>query len=244
MLEERKQEILNPGEPHGANLDCTSHEANPRREDTVSRSETDKDKAQDTATSSQRLNGTEYHAAHQTHYERKIQSGHLTQTENVAKSELKTENTSVARQQDTREAQTAELTQPQIQKSETERSQKLEGGGQNNGPPHFSPAHGGQNNGPHFSPAASSGSRNNVNTPSSPSATSGLRHVRNEEERAYNRSFKSCFNLEMVRTLPQQVSSARGADGVQGGHGTTEGRLDGTLWKLCLEQHPAGWSSN
>ena len=240
MLEERKQEILNPSEPHGVNLE-TSHQDDLEQGDKL-RSETDKDKAQDTATSSQRLNGTEYHAAHQTHYETKIQSGHLTQTENVAKSELKTENTSVARQQDTREAQTAELTQPQIQKSETERSQKLEG--QNNGPPHFSPAHGGQNNGPHFSPAASSGSRNNVNTPSSPSATSGLRHVRNEEERAYNRSFKSYFNLERVRTLPQQVSSARGADGVQGGHGTTEGRLDGTLWKLCPEQHPAGWSSN
>ena len=188
MLEERKQEILNPGEPHGANLnlDCTSHQSNPRREDTVSRSETDNNKAQDTVTSSQRLNGTEYHVAHETHYETKIQSGHLMQTENVAKSEPKTENTSVARQQDTREVQTAEITQPQIQKSETERSQKLEG--QNNGPPHFSPAHGGQNNGPHFSPAASSGSRNNVNTTSSPAVSSGLRHVRNEEQRAYNRS--------------------------------------------------------
>ena len=191
MLEERKQEILNPGEPHGANLnpDSTFHEANPRREDTVSRSETDKDKAQDTATSTQRLNGTEYHAAHQTHYETKIQSAHLTQTENVAKSEPKTENTSAARQQDTREAQTAELTQSQIQKSETEQSQKIEGSGQNKEPSHFSPACGGQNNGPHFSPVASSGSRNNVNTPSSPpSASSGLRHVRNEEQRAYNRS--------------------------------------------------------
>ena len=195
---------MNPSEPYAANpnLDATSPEANSRRED-ASRSETDKDKAQDTATPSQRLNGTEYHAAHQTQYQTKIQSAHLTQTKNVAKCELKTENTSVARQQDTREAQTAELTQSQIQKSETERSQKLGGGGQNNGGPHFSPACGGQNNeGPHFSPVASSGSRNNVNTPSSPSAsTTGLRHVRNEEQRAYNRSLKSCYNLEIIRTL-------------------------------------------
>ena len=182
MLEERKQEILNPSAPHGVNLNLasTSHEADPRL-DATSRSETDKDKAQDTAaTPTQRLNGTEYHAEHQTHNESKIQI----ETENVAKSELKTENTSVAGQQDRREAQTAELTQSQIQKSETERSQKLGVTGQNN----FSPACGGQNNGPHFSPTASSGSRNNVNTTSSPAVSSGLRHVRNEEQRAYNRS--------------------------------------------------------
>ena len=185
MLEERKQEILNPSEPHGVNLE-TSHQDDLEQGDKL-RSETDKDKAQDTAAlPPQRLNETEYHARNQTQYETKIQSAeHQAQTENVAKSEGKTENTSVARQQDTWGAQTAELPQSNIQKSETEGSQKL--GGQNNAG-RFSAACGGQNIGSHFSPATSSGSRNNVNTPSSPpAASSGLRHVRNEEQRAYNR---------------------------------------------------------
>ena len=77
VLEERKQEILNPSEHHGANLNLasTSHETDPRL-DATSRSETDNDKAQDTATPTQRLNGTEYHAAHQTQYETNLQSAH------------------------------------------------------------------------------------------------------------------------------------------------------------------------
>ena len=178
---------MNPSEPHGVNLE-TSHQDDLEQGDKL-RSETDKDKAQDTAAlpPPQRLNETEYHARNQTQYETKIQSAeHQAQTENVAKSEGKTENTSVARQQDTWEAQTAELPQSNIQKSETERSQKL--GGQNNAGC-FSSACGGQNIGSHISPATSCGSRNNVNTPSSPpAASSGLRHVRNEEQRAYNRS--------------------------------------------------------
>ena len=208
MLEERKQEILNPTQPQerrNLNQDISQNEDIPERK-VSQRSEPDKDKVQDTV--SQRSKGAEYQEQHQTQYETKIQSAQTTQTEIVAKPEPKTELPSVPRPQDREELQTPELTWSQIKKPETElRSQNVEGGAQNNNSQlRFSPAHGGggggqnnsfsparggggQNDGAHFSPAASSWSRNNVNALSSPStATSGLRHVRNEEQRAYNRS--------------------------------------------------------
>ena len=198
MLEERKQEILNPTQPQdrrNLNQDISQNEDIPERK-VSQRSEPDKDKVQDTV--SQRSKGAEYQEQHQTQYETKIQSAQTTQTEIVAKPEPKTELPSVPKPQDREELQTPELTRSQIKKPETElRSQNVGGGAEegknNNGQLRFSPAHGGggggQNNGAHFSPPASSWSRNNVNALSSPStATSGLRHVRNEEQRAYNRS--------------------------------------------------------
>ena len=196
VLEERKQEILNPTQPQdrrNLNQDISQNEDIPEQK-VSQRSEPDKDKVQDTV--SQRSNGAEYQEQHQTQYETKIQSAQTTQTEIVAKPEPKTELPSVPRPQDRVEAQTPELTRSQIKKPETELRRQNVGGGaegqNNNGQLRFSPAHGGgggQNNGAHFSPAASSWSRNNVNALSSPStATSGLRHVRNEEQRAYNRS--------------------------------------------------------
>ena len=210
VLEERKQEILNPTQPQdrrNLNQDISQNEDIPEQK-VSQRSEPDKDKVQDTV--SQRSNGAEYQEQHQTQYETKIQSAQTTQTEIVAKPEPKTELPSVPRPQDREELQTPELARSQIKKSETElRSQNVGGGAEaqnNNSQLRFSPAHGGgggqnnncfspahsgggQNNGAHFSPAASSWSRNNVNALSSPStATSGLRHVKNEEQRAYNRS--------------------------------------------------------
>ena len=208
VLEERKQEILNPTQPQdrrNLNQDISQNEDIPEQK-VSQRSEPDKDKVQDTV--SQRSNGAEYQEQHQTQYETKIQSAQTTQTEIVAKPEPKTELPSVPRPQDREELQTPELTRSQIKKPETElRSQNVGGGAEegknNNGQLRFSPAHGGgggQNNGAHFSPPASSWSRNNVNALSSPStATSGLRHVRNEEQRAYNRSVrgekKNNFNI-------------------------------------------------
>ena len=195
VLEERKQEILNPTQPQDRrNLkkDISQNEDIPQQK-VSQRSEPDKDKVQDTV--SQRSNGAEYQEQHQTQYETKIQSAQTTQTEIVAKPEPKTELPSVPRPQDRVELQTPELTRSQIKKPDTElRRQNVGGGGEGqDSQVRFSPAHnsggGGQNNGAHFSPAASSWSRNNVNALSSPStATSGLRHVRNEEQRAYNRS--------------------------------------------------------
>ena len=200
VLEERKQEILNPTQPQdrrNLNQDISQNEDIPEQK-VSQRSEPDKDKVQDTV--SQRSNGAEYQEQHQTQYETKIQSAQTTQTEIVAKPEPKTELPSVPKPQDREELQTPELARSQIKKPETElRSQNVGGGAEegknNNGQLRFSPAHGGggggggQNNGAHFSPPASSWSRNNVNALSSPStATSGLRHVKNEEQRAYNRS--------------------------------------------------------
>ena len=53
--------------------------------------------------------------------------------------------------------------------------------------------------------------------------------------------FFSTPSLDLIfENDPQQVSSQRRANRVKSGHGTTKGRLDGALWELSFEQHPAG----